>query len=354
MQQRTKIVATIGPASRAHATLARLVDAGMDVARLNLSHGTHDEHREVMHAVREIAEQKQQPVAILLDLCGPKVRVGAIREPSVTLVPGQEFTLTTRAVPGSERAVSVSHATLPAEVQAGDPVLLSDGAIELEVIATQATDIVCRVIVGGALSSHKGLNLPTRTLQVQSLTDKDRRDLEFGITHGVDFVALSFVRSGADVQCARQFLQQRRSSIPLIAKIEKHEALDHLDAIIALADGVMVARGDLGVDVPLERVPRLQKELIARANRAAKPVITATQMLRSMVDNPRPTRAEVTDVANAILDGTDAVMLSEETAAGRYPADAVAIMARIAAATEASFPYGRSALDPGAAVTPPE
>jgi len=311
----------------------------MDVARLNSAHGTHGEHREVVTTIRRIASEVGRPVAVLQDLAGPKIRIGEIAEGSATLETGARFTLTTRAVAGDAEAVSVTYPDLPRDVQPADTILLGDGALELEVEAVTGEDVRCRVVVGGLLSSKKGINVPTRSLRVRAFTEKDRADLAFGIDAGVDFVALSFVRDPADVLEVRRFLEERRASVPLVAKIEKHEALDRFDAILETVDAVMVARGDLGVETPLERVPRVQKRLIRGSNRAGKPVVTATQMLRSMVESPRPTRAEVTDVANAILDGTDAVMLSEETAVGRYPVQAVATMRRIAEDAEGVFPF---------------
>jgi pyruvate kinase len=336
---RTKIVCTIGPASRSPDVLASLLDAGMDVARLNFSHGTHAEHAAVIAALRGLAERAGRPIAILQDLAGIKLRIGEIAAGPVTLAAGAAFTLTSRFVPGDAHEVSLSYPDLPKSVRPGDALLLCDGDIELSVFESTDTDIRCRVVSGGPLSSHKGINLPTRSIAAPGLTAKDRDDLAFGAAHGVDYVALSFVRSAADVREARAVLATHGVATPLIAKIEKHEALGRIDEILAESDGLMVARGDLGVETPLEHVPLLQKMLIDRANRAGKPVITATQMLLSMVDNPRPTRAEVGDVANAILDGTDAVMLSEETAAGRYPAAAVATMKRIAEDTESAFPF---------------
>ncbi len=336
---RTKIVCTIGPASRSPEALRRLAEAGMDVARLNFSHGSHDEHAAVVSAVRAIAREVGRPIAILQDLAGIKLRIGEIAAGTVRLEPGAGFTLTSRPVAGDSREVSLDYPDLARNVRPGDSLLLSDGDVELSVETATETDIGCRVVAGGPLSSHKGIHLPDRSIAAAGLTAKDRDDLAFGVAQGVDYVALSFVRSAADVLEARRFLDERRVSIPLIAKIEKHEAISSIDEILAASDGLMVARGDLGVETPLEHVPLLQKMLIDRSNRAGKPVITATQMLLSMVESPRPTRAEVGDVANAILDGTDAVMLSEETAAGRYPAEAVATMRRIAEDTEAAFPF---------------
>jgi pyruvate kinase len=336
---RTKIVCTIGPASRSPEALLRLAEAGMDVARLNFSHGSHAEHAAVISAVRAIAAKVARPIAVLQDLAGIKIRIGEIAAGTVRLEPGAAFTLTNRPVPGDAREVSLGYPELPRSVRPGDALLLADGDVELRVETATDTDIGCRVVAGGPLSSHKGIHLPDRSLAAPGLTAKDRDDLAFGIAQGVDYVALSYVRSAADIGEARRFLEERRAAIPLIAKIEKREALASIDEILAAADGLMVARGDLGVETPLEHVPLLQKMLIDQANRAGKPVITATQMLLSMVESPRPTRAEVGDVANAILDGTDAIMLSEETASGRYPAEAVATMRRIAEDTETAFPF---------------
>jgi pyruvate kinase len=337
--RRTKIVCTIGPASRDPAVLARLVEAGMDVARLNFSHGTHEEHARVIAALRALGSRARRPVAILQDLAGLKIRIGEIAPGHVRLEPGSVFTLTSRSVPGSAGEASVSYPELARTVRPGDRLLLADGEIALQAEETTPTDVRCRVLAGGLLSSHKGISLPGRTVDGPSLTDKDREDLAFGVDQGVDYAALSFVRCGDDVRRVRAYLAERGASVPLIAKIEKHEALACVDEILDASDGIMVARGDLGVETPLEHVPLLQKMLIDRANRAGKPVITATQMLLSMVERPRPTRAEVADVANAILDGTDALMLSEETASGRFPVEAAETMRRIAEDTESAFPF---------------
>ncbi len=336
---KTKIVCTIGPASKSPVILEQLIQAGMNVARLNFSHGTQPSHQEAMVNLRRLAKRSNKPLAILQDLAGPKIRIGQIKEGSITLESGALFTLTGRQVPGDSNQVSLNYPDLPQEVQPGDSLLLSDGALELEVMETTSHDIKCRVVVGGALSSFKGINLPTRSIRVPILTDKDKNDLAFGIEQEVDYIALSFVRNIDDVLHVKRFMEKHNCSIPIIAKIEKHEAVANIDEIIAVVDGVMVARGDLGVEIPLENVPLVQKMLIEKANRAGKPVITATQMLRSMVDNPRPTRAEVTDVANAVFDGTDAVMLSEETAVGDYPVEAVAMMVKIARDAESGVPY---------------
>jgi pyruvate kinase len=336
---RAKIVCTIGPSCKTADVLERLIRGGMDVARLNFSHGTHEEHARNIATIRSLAGKIGRPVAILQDLAGIKLRLGEIAGGPVLVPAGSRFTLTTRSVPGDATTVSVSYPDLPKSVRPGDTLLLADGDLELSVVETTETDIVCRVVVGGVLSSHKGINLPARSIDAPSLTDKDRADLAFGLEQGVDLVALSFVRTAENVRDARRFLEERRATVPLIAKIEKHEALANIDDIVSVVDGIMVARGDLGVETPLQHVPLLQKMLIEKCNRAGKPVITATQMLKSMVDSPRPTRAEVADVANAILDGTDAVMLSEETASGKYPVEALAMMVRIAADAETAFPY---------------
>ena len=327
---RTKIVCTIGPASRSPHVLEQLIGAGMNVARLNFSHGTQGEHGEVIASIRVIAGRLGVPVAIMQDLSGTKIRIGQIAAGAISVEPGALLTLTARDVPGDQREISVGYPDLVNDVHPGDPLLLNDGAVELEVLETSGQDIKCLVKIGGQLSSRKGINLPTRSIGAPSLTDKDRHDLAFGIQHQVDYVALSFLRSSVDVQEATRFMEERGTHIPLIGKIEKHEALNNIDEIIQAVDGIMVARGDLGVDTPLEKVPLAQKMLIGKSNAAGKPVITATQMLRSMVQAPRPTRAEVADVANAVLDGTDALMLSEETAVGEYPVESVEIMARIA------------------------
>ena len=319
----------------------------MDVARLNFSHGTHADHREVVEAIRRISTAHGRPVAVLQDLSGPKIRIGPMAEGTVDIETGSMLTLTARQVPGDAREVSVSHPALPRGVSSGDTILLADGALELEVLETTAEDIRCDVRIGGPLSSHKGVNIPTSSLDVPSLTDKDMTDLAFGIQCGVDYIGLSFVRTATDLHEARRIVEAHGRAVPLVAKIEKHEAVANMDEIIDAADGIMVARGDLGVETPLERGPLVQKRLIERSNLAGKPVITATQMLRSMVENPRPTRAEVTDVANAVLDGTDAVMLSEETAVGAYPVESVAMMARIAQDAESALAFTSQPWDAG-------
>jgi pyruvate kinase len=315
------------------------MEAGMDVCRLNFSHGTHEEHARLIADIRACAAEVGVPMAILQDLSGPKIRTGPLASGTVELIPGRTIVLTSRDVPGDEKEVGLTWPDLPEVVEPGDTLFLADGLLALEVGATDGTDITCTVVTGGDLGSHKGINLPGRTVPAPSLTEKDEQDLRFGLSRGVDYVALSFVRTAADVEAAQAVIAAEGHETPVIAKIEKFEALDNIDEIVKVAGGLMVARGDLGVEIPLELVPRAQKMLIAKANAAAIPVITATQMLRSMVDNPRPTRAEVSDVANAIIDGTDAVMLSEETAVGRHPVAAVQVMHRVAADVERDFDH---------------
>jgi pyruvate kinase len=335
--RRTKIVCTIGPASDSEEMIARLIAAGMNVARLNFSHGTTDYQRDLVRKVKKVRKALNKPVAILQDLQGPKIRIGVIENGFVQLQPGQEFTLTANEVSGDGNHASVSLKSLPYEVKVGDPILLADGNIELRVERVAPPDIHCRVVVGGLLSSHKGINLPRSEVRVDPLTEKDRQDIAVGLEEGVDAIALSFVRKASDVLTCKKVIDDHGRNIPIIAKIEKHEAVENIDSIVAASQAVMVARGDLGVEIDLEKVPLVQKSIIRKCNALGKPVITATQMLQRMVDNPRPTRAEATDVANAILDGTDAVMLSEETAAGKYPAEAVMMMDRIARSAESAL-----------------
>lgn len=337
---RTKIVATIGPASRQPDVIEKMIAAGLNVVRMNFSHGTHEEHAAVLADVRRIATKLDRTVAVLQDLSGPKIRTGEMAAEGVELVAGQLFTLTSRDVPGDGKVVGLTWPDLPRTVRCGDELMLADGALMLRVESSSDTDIQCRVVVGGPLTSHKGINLPGRSISAPILTEKDREDLKFGIEMGVDLVAVSFVRTAHDMKTVRSLCKEYgHEHIPLIAKIEKFEALDNIDQIMPLANGIMVARGDLGVEIPIEQVPRAQKMLIRKANEAGIPVITATQMLGSMVNSPRPSRAEATDVANAILDGTDAVMLSEETAIGKYPVQAVETMTRLGQDIEADFPH---------------
>jgi pyruvate kinase len=332
--RRTKIVCTIGPASSSEETLRALISAGMNVVRLNFSHGTHDEHARVIERVRRLSTAMDTAIAILQDLAGPKVRVGAFAADTVELVEGGTFTLTTRDVLGDETCVSVSYPRLPSEVKPGDKLLLADGSITLEVMGVGGEDVRCRVVVGGPLSARKGVNVPSGLFGLPILREKDLFDLRFGVKEGVDFVGLSFVRTGHDVAVAKKEIADAGGDAPVIAKIETSAALQRIDEILAEADGMMIARGDLSIETPFARVPIVQKQLIAKANSTAKPVITATQMLFSMVTSSYPTRAEAADVANAVLDGSDAVMLSDETTIGKHPVRAVETMASIVCEAE--------------------
>jgi pyruvate kinase len=334
MDRRTKIVCTIGPATSSERELQALIAAGMNVARLNFAHGDHAQHGAVLARVRALADRLDVPVAVLQDLAGPKVRIGTVAGGSVMLEAGRPLVLTTDPLEGTSTRVSVSYAGLPREVGEGDVLLLADGAIQLRVERVTEAEIQCRVVVGGRLSSRKGVNVPSGLSGLPILGETDLQDLRFGLGQGVDYVGLSFVRSVEDVHTARAHIEALGGHVSVIAKIETQAALDNFDAIADAADGIMVARGDLALQTPFARVPVVQKRLIAEANRRAKPVITATQMLYSMVSSPQPTRAEVADVANAILDGSDAVMLSEETAVGEQPVRAVEVMAEIARETE--------------------
>ena len=336
--RRTKIVCTLGPTSEEKEVIVNLVRAGMNVARLNMSHSTHQMHEKSIALIREIANELNTPIGILADLQGPKIRVGTLKE-KVILEPGQQFILTTRDVPGNAIAVSVSLKELPESVHKGQVILLDDGLLELVVDEVENTDIYTTVVRGGELKDHKGINLPNASVKTSSITQKDISDLEFVIKHDVDMVALSFVRTAQDVVQLRSIMEEFGGSIPIISKIEKHEAVTNIDDIIAASYGIMVARGDLGIEIPIEQVPIVQKMIIEKCNQQAKPVITATQMLDSMIRNPIPTRAEATDVANAVFDGTDALMLSGETAFGQYPVDAAATMAKIAQYAEDSIMY---------------
>ena len=338
---RTKIIATIGPACSTPELIEQLVRSGMDVARINCSHGDHKFIETIICHVRDVSKKLNQSIGILLDLSGPKLRTQKIANGPVQLKAGEKFTITTRKIEGSQTIVSTSYSGLAGDVNPGDRILIDDGLIELQVLSKTETDVECQIINDGLLKDHQGLNLPGVRLSIPALTDKDRADLEFGLKQGVDFVALSFVRDAADIIQLREAInKQCGEDQPLIcAKLEKPEAIEQLDEILAVTDIVMVARGDLGVELPPEMVPPVQKLIIKKANALGKPVITATQMLDSMVSNPRPTRAEASDVANAIYDGTDAVMLSEETATGSYPIEAVRMMDRIAYRAETSLDF---------------
>ncbi len=336
MSKRTKIIATVGPASSSAAVIAKLIRAGMDAARLNFSHGDRKDHVLRIRLIRSEAARAGKPIAIIQDLQGPKLRVGVMKDDAVTLRRGDTVTVTTNKITGSTGIFSVTYPRLAKDLKAGDTILLDDGRLELRVAGKNSRGLSCTVIRGGVLKSHKGVNLPGARLSLPSLSVKDREDLRFGVKQGVDYIALSFVRTADDIIRTRRYLRSLRADIPIIAKIEKPEAIRNLDEIIRAADGIMVARGDLGVEMPPENVPLLQKRIIEACHWGEKPVITATQMLESMIENPQPTRAEASDVANAILDGTDCVMLSGETAVGKYPVQSVEFMARIAKQAETS------------------
>jgi len=330
VSRRAKIISTIGPACASESAMRDLLRLGMDIARINFSHGTHEDHAHNIQRLRRAAQREGRTICILQDLQGPKIRTGMLdqRKP-VFLKSGSIVTITPDEVPGNETRISTTFPDLARELTPGARILLSDGLIELRVRTIRGKDVLCDVINGGLLGEHKGINLPGIALSIPALTPKDRKDLEFGLKHGVDAVALSFVRTSADVTEVKQIIASHTSEVPVIAKLEKPQAIDHLEEILEASDGVMVARGDLGVEMAPEKVPVIQKHVIRRAAVWRKPVITATQMLESMIENPRPTRAEASDVANAIFDGTDAVMLSAETATGKYPRESVEIMSRI-------------------------
>jgi pyruvate kinase len=332
MEGRTKIVCTIGPSTYTVEILMDLIKAGMDVIRLNFSHGTHREHRQTLDSICEATKRTGGEVAVVQDLQGPRIRIGGLSAPSVELKSGSQFVLTTERILGDAKRVSTNYANLAKDVQPGDTILLDDGRLLLRVVEINQNDILCEVEVGGKLSANKGINLPGTSISVPSLTEKDIQDLEFGIQNDVDYVALSFVRTADDIRELRNAITKRVEEghfLPIIAKIEKPQAVDNIDDIIAETDGIMVARGDLGVEMPPEDVPMLQKMIIKKCNRVGKPVIIATQMLESMIHSPTPTRAEASDVANAVVDGGDALMLSGETSVGEYPIQAVQIMGRI-------------------------
>lgn len=337
--KRTKIVCTIGPASESVDMLCALLRAGMNVARLNFSHGSHEEHAQRIQNIRLASRQCDIPVAIMLDTKGPEIRTGNFKDGRVTLTAGQKVTVTTEMIEGDAKRFAVNYSQLAQEVHPGDTILLDDGLIALTVEAIEGTEIYCQVQNTGEVSNHKGVNIPNVAIGLPAVTDKDHADILFGIEQGVDFIAASFIRSAGDVLEIRRILEEHQANIHIISKIENQQGVDHLEEILAISDGLMVARGDLGVEIPAEQVPLVQKQMIARCNLVGKPVITATQMLDSMMRNPRPTRAEASDVANAIFDGTDAVMLSGETAAGKYPLESVQTMANIAAMTETALDY---------------
>ncbi|HEY6935382.1 MAG TPA: pyruvate kinase [Marmoricola sp.] len=332
--RRAKIVCTLGPATSSKEQIRKLVEAGMDVARMNLSHGSHAEHAEIYRRVREASDETGRGVGIFVDLQGPKIRLGNFANGSEELEVGQRFTITTRDVPGDAKCASTTYDGLPGDVSPGDQVLIDDGRIRLLVLEVEGQEVHTEVVVGGTVSNHKGINLPGVPVSVPAMSEKDIEDLRWALHLTVDYIALSFVRSARDVEDVRSIMREEGVMLPVIAKIEKPQAIDNLDEVIDAFDAFMVARGDLGVECPLEDVPVLQKRVIDRARRNAKPVIVATQMLDSMINSPRPTRAEASDVANAVLDGADAVMLSGETSVGKYPIETVQTMARIIEATE--------------------
>jgi pyruvate kinase len=333
--RRAKIVATLGPASSTPEVFRQLVRAGLDVARLNFSHGTHAQKAELIKMVRAVSKSEGKPICILADLQGPKIRTGKLKgHKAVQLVAGKRLTITPREIEGTAALVGTTFKTLAENLESGSRILLSDGLIELRVEKVNGVDVICEIVNGGTLGENKGINLPGIPVKVPSLTEKDEEDLIFAVGQGVDTVAVSFVRTADDVRHVKNRLTALKSDAWIIAKLEKPQAIEHLDSILEVTDAIMVARGDLGVEVPPEKVPAIQKHIIRRAAEYRKPVITATQMLESMIDNPRPTRAEASDVANAIYDGTDAVMLSAESAAGKYPVESVAMMAKIVTETE--------------------
>ncbi|MBS4537395.1 pyruvate kinase [Clostridium sp. D2Q-11] len=339
--KRTKIVCTLGPASETEELLTELINNGLNVARQNFSHGNHEEHKQRMDLIKKVREKLNTPVAIMLDTKGPEIRTGDFKESSVILEEDQEYIITTRDVLGDKEVCPITYKDLPKDIDKGDTILIDDGLVGLEVIEVlNDTDIKCKVKNSGEVKNKKGVNVPGVKINLPAITEKDRSDIEFGIKNGIDFIAASFIRKASDVLEIRQILEENNAEdIEIISKIENQEGVDNIDRILEVSDGIMVARGDLGVEIPAEEVPLVQKMIIKKCNLAGKPVITATQMLDSMIRNPRPTRAEVTDVANAILDGTDAIMLSGETAAGKYPIESVQTMANIAMKTEGSLDY---------------
>lgn len=339
--KRTKIVCTLGPASETEEILTNLIKSGLNVARQNFSHGNHQEHKQRMEIVKEVSAKLDNPVAIMLDTKGPEIRTKDFEEGKVDLKEYQEFTITTREILGNENICAITYKELPKDITVGDSILIDDGLVELKVEeVVNDTDIRCKVVNGGEVKNKKGVNVPGVKINLPAITEKDKKDIEFGIENDIDYIAASFIRKSSDVIEIRKILEENNAEdIEIISKIENHEGVENIDKIIEVSDGIMVARGDLGVEIPAEDVPLVQKMIIKKCNLAGKPVITATQMLDSMIRNPRPTRAEVTDVANAILDGTDAIMLSGETAAGKYPEEAVETMANIAEKTEGSLDY---------------
>lgn len=353
--RRTKIVCTIGPASDSLEKLKEMILKGMNVARLNFSHGTHEEHAKRVQMVREASGELGTVVGIMLDTKGPEIRTGLLAADKITLVAGKNIILTTEEIQGSAERLSISYKGLPKDVQPGTRILLADGLVELEVLSSENTETLCKVVNGGEIGSRKNVNLPGVVANLPAVTEKDVADILFAVEHGLDFIAASFVRTASDVLDVRRVLEEHNSEIQIIAKIENHQGVENIDEILKVADGIMVARGDMGVEIPTEEVPLIQKMIIQKCNKVGKPVITATQMLDSMINNPRPTRAEATDVANAIFDGTDAIMLSGETASGKYPVEAVEMMDKIGVRTERALGFeeilGRKEIVPTRTVT---
>ena len=350
--KKTKIVCTLGPVSENEETLRELIKNGLNVCRLNFSHGSHEEHKGRMDLVKKLREELNMPTAILLDTKGPEIRTGKFDAPEVLLEEGQTFTITMKDVMGNKEMCTVSYKGLANDVKTGDTILIDDGLVGLTVKEVNGDDIVCEVQNSGIVKNHKGVNVPGVKVNLPAITEKDRSDIEFGIEQGIDFIAASFVRKVSDVLAIREIFEENNAThIKIISKIENQEGVDNLDEIIEVSDGIMVARGDLGVEIPTEEIPVVQKLMIKKCNEAGKPVITATQMLDSMIRNPRPTRAEVTDVANAIYDGTDAIMLSGETAAGKYPVEAVKTMATIAKRAEETMRNRRTKINKSKNVT---
>lgn len=353
--RRTKIVCTIGPASDSVETIKQLIHRGMNVARLNFSHGTHEDHAKRVEMIRQAAGEVGTVVGIMLDTKGPEIRTGLVEGNKIELKTGNTIVLTTEQITGTSERLSISYQGLPGDVSQGTRILLADGLVELEVASVQNPEILCKIINGGEIGSRKNVNLPGVVVNLPAITEKDVSDITFAVEKGFDFIAASFIRSAPDVLAVRKVLESRNSDIQIIAKIENHQGVENIDEILKVADGAMVARGDLGVEIPTEEVPLIQKMLIQKCNHLGKPVITATQMLESMINNPRPTRAEATDIANAIFDGTDAIMLSGETAAGKFPVEAVTIMDKIAVRTERALGFeeilGRKEISPMRTVT---
>lgn len=347
MTRRTKIICTLGPASNTIEIMKGLIKNGLNVARFNFSHGTHDSHREMANNMKKASEELGIPVALMLDTKGPEIRTKALSTDTIQLKEGNIFVLTTEDIVGDEKRVAITHGNLPNDVKVGGRILLDDGLIELKIEAIKGSDVQCTVLNGGTLKANKGVNLPDVAVSLPSLTEKDISDIKFAITEGFDFIAASFVRSASDVKEIKKILKDNNGShIKIMAKIENREGVDNISEILEVTDAIMVARGDMGVEIDPEEVPLVQKELIKKANKLGKPVVTATQMLESMIQNPRPTRAETSDVANAIYDGTDAIMLSGETAGGKYPLEAVKMMNRIALKTEEAIDYHKKAKSP--------